>query len=672
VLPDGVNFCVFSRHATRVELLLYAGADSPEPFQVIALAPEENRTFFFWHVFVEGLPPRTCYTWRVGGPTDTQLTGRRFDPRKELADPWARAVSDASWDRRRAADPQDDGHAALRAIVTEPARRPRDPIAPRSLEGAIVYELHVGGFTRHPSSGAKHPGTFAGLIEKIPYLRELGVTHVELLPVMAFDEQDVPAAAAARGLGNYWGYSTHSFFSPHPRYCIDPARADGEFRALTDALHDAGIGVLLDVVFNHTAEGGERGPVISFKGLANEIFYHLDAADRRRYRDYTGCGNTLNCNHPLVTPFIVHSLEYWVEEMGVDGFRFDLASVFARDQRGELMADPPLPWAIESSRILSHVPLIAEAWDAAGLYHVGAFPGMAWAEWNARYRDVVRRFVRGDPGLVGEVATRIAGSADLYADDGRLPENSINLITCHDGFTLCDLVSYNAKHNQANGEENRDGSNDNLSWNCGAEGEASDPEIVRLRRGQAKNFMAILFLSQGVPMILAGDEVLRSQRGNNNAYCQDNELSWFDWRLVDTNREMLRFVGELIALRKRHPSLRRQRFLTGRPAAGATQPDAAWHGERLHEPPWHDGSAQLLAFTLAGVRTGEAPLHAILNMSDVARAVAVPVFAGCHWRRALDTSLASPREIARPEQQTAVDGEHYVVRSRSVVVLEAG
>ncbi len=672
MLPDGVNFCVFSRHATRVELLLYAEADSPEPFQVIALAPEENRTFFFWHVFVEGLPPRTCYTWRVGGPTDTQLTGRRFDPRKELADPWARAVSDASWDRRRAADPQDDGHAALRAIVTEPARRPRDPIAPRGLEGAIVYELHVGGFTRHPSSGAKHPGTFAGLIEKIPYLRELGVTHVELLPVMAFDEQDVPAAAAARGLGNYWGYSTHSFFSPHPRYCIDPARADGEFRALTDALHDAGIGVLLDVVFNHTAEGGERGPVISFKGLANEIFYHLDAADRRRYRDYTGCGNTLNCNHPLVAAFIVHCLEYWVEEMGVDGFRFDLASVFARDQRGELMADPPLPWAIESSRILSHVPLIAEAWDAAGLYHVGAFPGMAWAEWNARYRDVIRRFVRGDPGLVGEVATRIAGSADLYADDGRLPENSINLITCHDGFTLCDLVSYNAKHNQANGEENRDGSNDNLSWNCGAEGETSDPEIVRLRRRQAKNFMAILFLSQGVPMILAGDEVLRSQRGNNNAYCQDNELSWFDWRLVDTNRDMLRFVRELIALRKRHPSLRRQRFLTGRPAPGATQPDVAWHGERLHEPPWHDGSAQLLCFTLAGVRTGEAPLHAILNMSDVARAVAVPVLAGCHWRRALDTSLASPHEIARPEQQTAVDGEHYVAQSRSVVVLEAG
>jgi isoamylase len=670
--PDGVNFCVFSRHATRVELLLYAEADSPEPFQVTTLTPENNRTFFFWHVFVEGLPPRTYYTWRADGPNDTQQTGRRFNPRKELVDPWARAVSDAVWDRRRAADPQDAGHASLRAVVIEPPPQPRGPIAPRGLDDAIIYELHVGGFTRHPSSGVRHPGTFAGLLEKIPYLRELGVTHVELLPVMAFDEQDAPAPVAARGLRNYWGYSTHSFHSPHPRYCVDHTRAAHEFRMLTDALHDAGIGVLLDVVFNHTAEGGAHGPMINFKGLANDVFYHLDAADRRRYRDYTGCGNTVNCNHPMVSAFIVHCLEYWVTEMGVDGFRFDLASVFARDQRGELMADPPVPWAIESSRILSRVPLIAEAWDAAGLYHVGAFPGMAWAEWNGRYREVIRRFVRGDPGLVGEVATRIAGSADLYADDGRLPGNSINFITCHDGFTLSDLVSYNAKHNQANGEENRDGSNDNLSWNCGAEGETGDAAILELRRRQAKNFAAILFLSQGVPMILAGDELLRSQRGNNNAYCQDNELSWFDWRLVDTNREMLRFVRELIALRKRHPSLRRQRFLTGRPAPGATQPDVAWHGERLHEPPWHDGSAQLLAFTLAGARTGEAALHVILNMSDAARAAALPVLAGYHWRRALDTALASPHEITRPEQQTPAEGEHYVVQPRSVVVLEAG
>jgi glycogen operon protein len=671
VLPDGVNFCIFSRDATRVELLLYAAPDSSEPFQVIALSPDSNRSYFFWHVFVEGLPAGTCYTWRAAGPTDTRETGRLFNPRKELVDPWARVVTDVVWNRHRAADPADAGHVSFRAVVTAPQERQHHPAAPRGLDDAIIYELHVAGFTRHSSSGATHPGTFLGLIEKIPYLRELGVTHVELLPAMAFDEQDVPPAAAARGLINYWGYSTHSFFSPHPRYCVDPADGTREFRALTDALHGAGLGVLLDVAFNHTAEGGADGPTINFKGLANATVYHLDPADRSRYRDYTGCGNTMNCNHPLVSAFIVNCLEYWVGEMGVDGFRFDLASVFARGQGGELITDPPLPWAIESSRSLARVPLIAEAWDAAGLYHVGAFPGMAWAEWNARYRDAIRRFVRGDPGFVGEIATRMAGSADLYEDDGRLPGNSINFVTCHDGFTLHDLVSYNVKHNEANGEGNRDGSNDNLSWNCGTEGATNDPGILRLRHRQARNFMAILYLSQGVPMMLAGDEVLRSQQGNNNAYCQDNALGWFDWRLVETQREMLRFVRELIALRKRHRSLRRQRFLTGRPAPGASMPDVSWHGERLHEPQWHDPGAQLLAFTLAATCGDETPLHIILNMSNDARAVAVPALEGYVWHRALDTALAPPQDIAPRERQTRVDDGFYLAQPRSVVVLEA-
>jgi isoamylase len=667
---DGVNFCFFSRHAAHVELLLYAEPDSSEPFQVITLTPEHNRTFFFWHVFVEGLPPRTCYTWRADGPTDTEQTGRYFNPRKELLDPWARAVTDTLWDRRRAADPQDTGHASLRAVVTEPTR-PREPTASRGLDGAIVYELHVGGFTRHPSSGVKHPGTFAGVIEKIPYLRALGVTHVELLPVMAFDEQDVAAPVAARGLRNYWGYSTHSFYSPHPRYCTDPGRAPQEFRALTDALHGAGLGVLLDVVFNHTAEGGTQGPIINFKGLANEVFYHLDAADRRRFRDYTGCGNTVNCNHPLVSAFIVHCLEYWVEEMGVDGFRFDLASVFARDQRGELMADPPVPWAIESSRILSRVPLIAEAWDAAGLYHVGAFPGMAWAEWNGRYRDVMRRFVRGDPGLVGEVATRIAGSADLYADDGRLPGNSINFITCHDGFTLQDLVSYNTKRNQANGEDNRDGTDDNASWNCGVEGETSDPAVVARRLRQARNYVAILMLSRGVPMLLAGDEVLRSQGGNNNAYCQDNALSWFDWRLVEINRDMLRFTRELIALRRRHACLTVNRFFDGKPICIRGIPDIVWHGARLNEPPWHDGQSRFLGFTMAGLSGDEEDLHVILNMSDQMVDAALPSIPGRRWHVVLDTSRAPPADILTRAQQRSHAAACYSANARSVVALEA-
>jgi isoamylase len=668
-VPGGINFCIFCRHATRVELLLYAAADSPEPFQIITLCADTNRTFFYWHVMVEGLPFGTYYTWRVDGPRDTQSGGFAFDPERELLDPYARAVSDVLWTRRPVGKPNPAAHATHRAIVTEPLHASPNRIS-RGLDNAIIYELHVGGFTRHSSSGVEHPGTFAGLIEKIPYLTQLGVTHVELLPVMAFDEQDVPPATAALGLVNYWGYSTHSFYSPHPRYCLDPARAPQEFRALTDAMHAAGIAVLLDVVFNHTAEAGETGPVINFKGLVNDIFYHLDEADRRRYRDYTGCGNTVNCNHPLVTAFIVHCLEYWVEELGVDGFRFDLASVFARDQHGELMADPPLPWAIESSRVLAHVPLIAEAWDAAGMYQVGAFPGMAWAEWNGRYRDVIRRFVRGDPGLIGALATCLAGSSDLYADDGRLPDNSINFVTCHDGFTLIDLVSYESKLNEANGDENRDGSSNNLSWNCGVEGETSDATILALRLRQARNLMAILFLSQGVPMMLAGDEVLRSQRGNNNAYCQDNALSWFDWTPTETGSAMSRFVRELIALHKRHASLHRRHFLTGRPSPGQTRPDVAWHGERLNEPGWHDAGARLLAVTLGGEEPDEPALHAVFNMDDYARTVQLPAPDGPHWRRIVDTARDSPYDIVQAAQQAAIECDQFRVEARSVVVLE--
>lgn len=670
---DGVNFCIFSQHATRVELLLYVAADSSVPFQVIMLDREHNRSFFFWHVFVEDLPVGTYYTWRVAGPSDTAATGRRFYPDRELLDPWARAVSDKLWDRGRACAGQSGMPNSLRAIVVEPfPQQPND--APSrwkwaNLEGAVIYELHVGGFTRHPSAAVIHPGSFAAVKEKIPYLQALGVTHVELLPVMAFDTQDVPLGVANRGLQNYWGYSTHSFWAPHPGYCIDPMHAAREFRDLVDALHAADIGVLLDVVFNHTAEGGMSGPVIHFKGLANDIFYHLDAIDRRRYLDFTGCGNTVNCNHPQVTAFIVHCLEYWAERLGVDGFRFDLASVFARGDNGIPLANPPLPWAIESSHILSQVPVIAEAWDAAGLYHVGAFPGMAWSEWNGRYRDVMRRFVRGDAGLIGEVASRIAGSADLY--DERRPANSINFITCHDGFTLYDLVSYNSKHNAANGEDNRDGSNDNMSWNCGVEGETKDPSIIALRLRQAKNLLAILMLSRGVPMLLAGDEVLRTQHGNNNTWCQDNELSWFDWRLTEQNRDMLHFTRELIALRRRHPSLTSNRFFTGAVVRGRDIPDISWHGTRLNEPLWHDPQARLLAFTIAGQRDDEEDLHVILNMSDHPMEAPLPTIAGRSWHLAIDTTQSVPADILAREHQAPVVGESYPVGARSVVVLEA-
>ncbi|MFY9983371.1 MAG: glycogen-debranching protein [Chthoniobacterales bacterium] len=659
-MADGVNFSVFSRNAKRIELLLYQAVDSTEPLQTIALDPDVNRTYFFWHVFVEGLPSGTCYTWRVDG-------GR------ELVDPWARAVTSSVWTRRRALSDPGGVRNSFRAVVTtdpEGSVR-RSPLTP-DLNGAVVYELHVGGFTRHPSSGVRHPGKFLGLIEKIPYLKELGVTHVELLPVVAFDDQDVPLAVEARGLRNYWGYSPHSFYSPHPHYCVTPERGthQNEFRELVAALHAAGIRVILDVVFNHTAEGGTDGPLINFKGLANDVFYMLDPANKRYFRDFSGCGNTVNCNHPLVTRFIVNCLEWWVEQMGVDGFRFDLASVFVRGEDGEPMVNPPLPWNIELSRTLVRLPLIAEAWDAGGLYHVGAFPGLSWTEWNGRYRDVIRRFLRGDRGIIGEVASSIAGSSELYADDGRLPVNGINFITCHDGFTLRDLVSYNCKHNEANGEANRDGANDNLSWNCGVEGETDDPGVNRLRRRQAKNFIAILMISRGVPMLMAGDEILRTQHGNNNAWCQDNELSWFDWRLVDTERDMLEFVRGMIALRRRHPSLTRNAFFAGKPILGRDISDIVWHGVRLNEPAWQDGASQFLAFTIAGLEANEPDLHVILNMADAPVNVPLPPIPGRAWFPVADTAEPATTVVLPPENQHPSALQTWQTQPRSVAIFE--
>jgi glycogen operon protein len=672
VVRQGVNFAVFSRHATAVSLILYERPDDETPLQVIDLDPVHNRTFFFWHVLVDGAGPGLVYAWRVDGPTDTARTGFRFDPRRELLDPWARAVIDSRWDRARASR-RDDPRTSLRAqvVAADPYDWEGDTPLDHRLEDSVLYEMHVGGFTRHPAARVAAPGTFSAIVEKIPYLQSLGVTDIELMPIMAFDAQDVPGPTAALGLRNYWGYSPYGFFALHPAYC---ANADGrrEFRDMVKALHRAGIGVIMDVVFNHTAEGGADGPVINFKGFGNEIFYHLDPADRRRYRDFSGCGNTINCNHPLVARFITQCLEYWVREMHVDGFRFDLASVLARGEDGRPMYHAPVLWNIEFSEALAHTRIIAEAWDAVGLYQVGDFPGFRWAEWNGRYRDSIRRFVRGDAGLVGEVASRLTGSSDLYAASGRLPINSVNFVTCHDGFTLHDLVSYNARHNAANGEDNRDGTAENFSWNCGVEGPTDDPAVLALRRQTARNHMALLMLSQGVPMLLAGDEVLRTQRGNNNAYCQDNELSWFDWTLVARNADFLRFVRELVRLRRRHRSLRRTRFLTGRPGSGEDGlPDITWHGENGAMPDWSGRNSHWLAFTLAGREAGEPPLHVVCNMGALARQAHLPEIAGTAWHRAVDTSLPAPQDIAAPEQQERLAGKRYPVAARSVVVLEA-
>ena len=670
---DGVNFSIFSRHATRVELLLYRSADSPEPFQRISLEPEVNRTFFSWHVYVEELPVGTWYVWRMDGPDDTRESGLRFDQQKNLLDPWARAVSDKLWDRPGACKKGDNGHSSMRCMVVDDDYDwEGDQPLKCFLENSIIYELHVGGFTRDTSSEVKSPGKFAGLIEKIPYLLELGITHVELLPVMAFDEQDIPWGTANLGLKNYWGYSTHSFFSPHPGYCISPEQGTHlqEFRDMVKALHKAGIGVILDVVFNHTSEAGEDGPVINFKGIDNNVFYHLDPINKSTYHDYTGCGNTVNANHPLVANFIIGCLEYWVREMHVDGFRFDLASALARGENGAPLHDAPVLWGIEFSEQLAEAKLIAEAWDAAGLYQVGSFPGYRWAEWNGQYRDIIRQFVRGDQGLVSELATRMSGSSDFYQGQGRLPINSINFVTCHDGFTLYDLVSYNEKHNQANGEHNRDGSNDNLSFNCGHEGETDNTKVLAIRRQQAKNFIAILMLSQGVPMLLAGDEVLSTQKGNNNGYCQDNEITWFDWSLAEKNKDILRFMKLMIALRKSHPSLMRRRFMTGSSISEREIKDVLWHGKDLEKPLWDDPESRILAFTLAAVEENESDLHILMNMSTDSVKMQLPQLQGRKWYLAVDTSRQSPDDIVEPEERKPIHVNSYSVQARTLIVLE--
>ncbi len=673
----GTNFCIFSRHATAVQLLLYEKPDASRPFQVIDLDPAVNRSFFFWHVFLEGKTGQEniSYTWKVDG-SDNIDPGSRFDPSIELLDPWAKAVTDVLWKRKyNRDDNKQNGVASLRAMVLPQSSYDWEGDEPlrRDSEKEIIYELHVGGYTRHASAGVEHPGTFSGIIEKVAYLQELGVTAVELLPVMAFDEQDLPDKARDLGLQNYWGYATHSFFSPHPGYCINPLSGShrDEFRDLVKALHRAGISVILDVVFNHTAEGGEDGPTIHFKGLMNSGFYHLEENDPQHYKNYSGCGNTVNCNHPLVSHFIIESLEYWVKEFHVDGFRFDLASILARGEDGAPVYHAPVVWGIEFSNVLSHTHLFAEAWDAGGLYQVGSFPGFRWAEWNGRYRDLVRQFIKGDAGMVPELATRLTGSSDLYQSSGRLPINSVNFITCHDGFTLYDLVSYNEKHNQANGEDSRDGDNQNHSRNYGAEGITADSAVNTLRLKQVKNFMAVLLLSQGVPMILAGDEVLRSQQGNNNGYCQNNELSWFDWNLLEKNQEMFCFTKGMIQLRKRHPCLMQRQYLSAEKVDVSGLPDISWHGLKLNQPLWEDPASRVLACTLSRVETQEEDLHIIINMSGDNLSMEMPELNGRIWYLAVDTSQPLSQDIIEPEQQQVIKEKTIQVNRQSIVVCES-
>jgi isoamylase len=668
--PDGVNFSLFSGHATGVELLLFAAHDAPQPFQVIELDQYINKTFHFWHVFVRGLRAGAHYAYRVDGPWDP-AAGHRFNQKKVLIDPYARGNTNSLWKRADACGPEDNVATSMRSVVIDTSGydwegdRPLD----RPMEDTIIYEMHVRGFTRSPSSGVQHAGTFAGVVEKIPYLKDLGVTAAELMPVFDFDETDVLRVVDGRPLPNYWGYSTMGSFAPQCAYCVSPESGNhlNEFRDMVKALHRAGIEVILDVVFNHTDEGNHLGPVFSFKGIDNRTYYFLAPWDLRYYLDFSGCGNTFNCNHPIAQKLIIECLRYWVREAHVDGFRFDEGSVLARGEDGMPSAHPPVVWQIELDDELSDAKVIAEAWDAAGLYQIGGFPGDRWAEWNGRFRDDIRSFAKGEPGMVGAVASRLAGSADLYQAKGELPVNSINFVTCHDGFTLNDLVSYNEKHNQANGEANRDGINENLSWNCGVEGETDDPAVEALRNRQVRNFAVLLLLSRGVPMLLAGDEVRRTQRGNNNAYCQDNEISWFDWTLVEKNRDLRRFWKRMIEFRKRHAALRRRQFFTGAVNERGLV-DVAWHGIKLGSPGWSDPDARALAMTLAGFN-GDPDIHVMMNMHWDSLDFELPVVQGRRWCRAVDTAQAPPYDISDSSAEPEVAGSTYTLQARSIVVL---
>ncbi|HEY7305662.1 MAG TPA: glycogen debranching protein GlgX [Bryobacteraceae bacterium] len=666
----GVNFSLFSIHATGVELLLFAAPDAREPSQVIRLDPSVNKSFHFWHVFVPGLEAGAHYAYRVDGPFDP-AAGQPFNRNKVLIDPYARSNTDTMWKRSSACGPGDNVATSMRSVVIDTAGYEWEDDRPlnRRMEDTIIYEMHVRGFTQSPSSHVQHSGTFEGIIQKVPYLKELGVTAVELLPVFDFDETAVLREVDGRPLTNYWGYSTVGFFAPQSSYCVSPESGGHlrEFRDMVKALHRAGIEVILDVVFNHTDEGNHLRPTFSFRGIDNRTHYFLMPRDLQYYMDFSGCGNTFNCNRPIAQKLIVECLRYWVREAHVDGFRFDEGSILSRGEDGTPSAHPPVVWQIELDDELADSKVIAEAWDAAGLYQIGHFPGDRWAEWNGRYRDDMRRFVRGDPGVLGAVASRLTGSSDLYQPKGQLPVNSINFVNCHDGFTLNDLVSYNEKHNEANGEGNRDGINENLSWNCGVEGESNDPAVEALRNRQVRNFAAILLLSRGISMLVAGDEVRRTQNGNNNAYCQDNETSWFDWTLVERNHDLFRFWKRMIEFRKRHPALRRGQFFTGTMNERGLM-DIAWHGTKLNSPGWLDPGGRALAVTLAGFK-GDGDLHIMLNMYWESLDFELPSIQRRIWLKAVDTAQPPPFDIADFGAELPVAGNLYQVNWRSVVVL---
>ena len=671
VVPGGVNFSIFSRSASGVELLFFDSEDAPRPARVITIDGTTNRTYHYWHVFVPDVKPGQLYGYRVQGRFDPG-TGMRFDSTKILLDPYGRGVVvPKNYSREAARREGDNGGTAMKSVVVDPSLYDweGDARLQRPASRTIIYEMHVRGFTRNPNSGVSEfkRGTYAGLIEKIPYLKQLGITAVELLPVFQFDAQDAPL-----GLVNYWGYAPVSFFAPHQGYSSrkDALGPLNEFRDMVKALHRAGIEVILDVVFNHTAEGNQDGPTLSFRGLENGAYYILEQ-DRSRYANYSGTGNTLNSNHPVVRRMIVDSLRYWVEQMHIDGFRFDLASILERDESGNLLPNPPVLWDIDSDPTLASTKLIAEAWDAAGLYQVGSFIGDKWREWNGRFRDDIRSFFRGDEGTVGPLADRLLGSPQIYGHKEREAEASVNFVTCHDGFTLNDLVSYDHKHNEANGEDNRDGVEDNKSHNWGVEGPTDDPVVEKLRNRQVKNLLAVTMGSLGLPMILMGDEVRRTQGGNNNAWDQDNETSWFDWSLVTKHADVYRFVAFLNRHRLMQEFEPEFEGLSLNQLLREGEASRGWHGVKLGQPDWSVHSHSLA--TSVECRNQNLRLFLILNAYWESLEFELPPLSNHDnlWHRRMDTSLDSPDDIVEWRAAPTVASPVYLARPRSVVALFA-
>lgn len=665
---SGINFSIYSAHATGATLVLFASAVK-QAIGEIELDSHINRTGDVWHIEIADLNVQKIrYGWRIDGPEGEE---HKFNKNLIVLDPYTKVITGgANWGEPQLRHSIDDGDIyddfPRRGAIPNknfdwqglwPIRRP--------LQDTVIYEMHVRGFTAHESADVAHPGTYKGVIEKIPYLKELGITAVELMPVFEFDENEhMRHTEDGEILRNFWGYSPVSFFAPKASYASDGrgGKQVEEFKEMVRELHQAGIEVYLDVVYNHTAEGDERGPVISFKGIDNSSYYILGKDGK--YQNFSGCGNTFNCNDPRNQALIIDSLRYWVAEMRVDGFRFDLASILGRDPKGNVLKDPPLIERIAIDPVLADTKIIAEAWDAAGLNQVGNFPHFGrWSEWNGYYRDNVRMFWRGDKGMVSALASRVCGSDDLYKRNTR---QSINFVTAHDGFTLNDLVSYSHKHNTANGENNNDGENNNHSMNLGIEGETSDPKINQLRQQMMKNFFLTMFVSQGVPMFTAGDEFARTQKGNNNAYCQDNEISYVDWSFTEKNAGLLRFVKNMIAFRKDHPMLRRGDFFKS--GKGIT-----WHGEKAGKPDW-ESESQWLAFMLDGTASPDYKddyIFVMFNASSERRFFDVPDV-GREWVCFADTNLVSPADICDNLDDAHVVGykcAKYRVRPQSAVIL---